>query len=164
MNKDVFNYKHDGVIKRFKREYPELQENAEIIFQDLMRFFWASKKLHTMQKAEPDNKELDFLYIMDEEMKAIDQMWHIFLLYTKDYMDFCQKYFGEYLHHLPDIVTKLKGEYVYSLDENMHDVSIDQEKYKPENFALNLERFLNFTFDHLGEDVVRRWYAPYVNV
>jgi hypothetical protein len=28
-------------------------------------------------------------------------MWHCFILFTKDYADFCQKYFGYYIHHLP---------------------------------------------------------------
>ncbi len=162
MNQEVFNFRHEGTIKRFKKEHPELQDKAEIIFEDLMRFFWASKKLRFMQEDQPNNEHLDFLYIMDEEMKPIDQMWHVFLLYTKDYMDFCLKYFGEYLHHLPDIVAKLKGEYIYSRSEDTHEIDSQQERYNPKNFERNLERFLSFTFDHLGEDVVRRWYAPHL--
>jgi hypothetical protein len=76
---------------------------------------------------------------MDEEMKAIDQMWHVFLLYTKDYMDFCNEYFGEYIHHLPDIVPGLPQ------DENA--------------FETNLSRFLNYNYDLLGEEVIRRWFS-----
>lgn len=144
MNQDVLNYKHPGVIRRFQRENPDLHDHAEEIFSDLMKFFWAGRKHEDLKAQEPHNQDLDFIYIMDEEMKPIDVMWHTFLLYTKDYMNFCDTYFGEYLHHLPDIV------------EN----NLDQD---PEKFKLNLERFLSFTFDHLGEDVIRRWYAPHLS-
>ncbi|MGE3611766.1 MAG: hypothetical protein AB7I27_19410 [Bacteriovoracaceae bacterium] len=65
-------------------------------------------------------------------------MWHIFLLYTKDYMEFCDKYFKQYIHHLPDIVPNMPQD--------------------PEAFEQNLSRFLNYCFDHLGEDVVKRWF------
>lgn len=137
---DIIRYRHPQVIKRFSKEHPELSSHAEIIFEDLMRFFWASKKHEEDKKLHPTNPELDFLYIMDEEMKGIDLMWHIFLLYTKDYAEFCHKYFGVFLHHLPDLVDP---------DEE------DQMK-----FTLNLEKFLNYTYDLLGEEVIRRWYAP----
>jgi len=72
--------------------------------EDVMRFFWISKKHYLDRKENPQIPAFNFTFIMDEEMKEIDQMWHIFLLYTQDYMDFCEKYFGEYLHHLPDLV------------------------------------------------------------
>lgn len=138
MNAEVLNYRHPAVIRRFGKEFPELADKAEVIFSDLMKFFWAGRKHEELKKSSQD-EALDFIYIMDEEMKSIDQMWHIFLLYTKDYMSFCETYFGEYLHHLPDIVDRMETE--------------------KSDFNANLERFLNFTFDHLGEEVIRRWYS-----
>lgn len=135
----IKNYKHMGVIDRFKKEYPAHKQNAETIFEDLMTFFWASEKHEQDKLSDPKNESLDFVFIMDEEMKMIDQIWHIFLLYTKDYMDFCQKYFGQYIHHLPDIVPNMP-----------------QNK---EQFAINLERFLNYNITQLGEGMVARWFG-----
>ena len=80
---------------------------------------------------------------MDDEMRDIDQMWHVFLLYTEDYMNFCHKFFGEYLHHQPDIVP--------TLEKGVVDAA--------ESFTANLEKFLDYNYDILGEDVVRRWFA-----
>jgi hypothetical protein len=34
--------------------------------------------------------------------KAVDIAWHEFILYTQDYVEFCRKAFGSYLHHIPD--------------------------------------------------------------
>jgi hypothetical protein len=32
---------------------------------------------------------------------AIDEMWHTFVLFTKDYAAFCERYFGHFVHHVP---------------------------------------------------------------
>jgi hypothetical protein len=140
---ETLSYRHPGVIRRFAREHPELAAEAEHVFEDLLRFFWASRRHELDRREAPEREELNFAYIMDEEMRPIDQMWHIFLLYTKDYAEFCQDHFGEFLHHLPDIVDRM-------------------EERDTSAFEQNLQRFLSYTYDLLGEDTLRRWYASYV--
>ncbi len=136
---ELLQYKNPAVVRRFARELPAYAANADQIFSDLLRFFWASKRHSDLRKEFPKNEAYDFIFIMDEEMKEVDLIWHVFLLYTQDYMDFCENYFGEYYHHLPDIVPNFKeGEF-------------DAET--------NLERFLNFVYDELGEEVVERWFS-----
>lgn len=36
----------------------------------------------------------------------LDEMWHTFILFTKDYGDFCHEMFGHFIHHLPTIETE----------------------------------------------------------
>lgn len=133
---NILSYEHPEIVKRFKKDFPEDAHRAEELFKDMLRFFWVSKQ-HSLDK-KTKKAEFDFTFIMDEEMNLIDKMWHIFLLYTEDYMNFCYKYFGEYLHHRPDIVPTLPQD--------------------PKFFEENLEKFLSYTYDHLGEDVVKRWF------
>lgn len=33
--------------------------------------------------------------------EAIDEGWHNFILFTADYLDFCKKHFGRFVHHRP---------------------------------------------------------------
>ena len=33
--------------------------------------------------------------------KVLDQLWHVFLLYTRDYMTFCDILGGGFIHHVP---------------------------------------------------------------
>lgn len=33
--------------------------------------------------------------------QIVDDAWHNFILFTRDYQDFCQKAFGQLLHHTP---------------------------------------------------------------
>lgn len=136
---EVLAYEHPAVVRRFKKEHPAHADRAETIFKDLMRFFWCSKRHYLDKTANPSNESLQFTFIMDEDMRIIDQMWHVFLLYTQDYMDYCERYFKEYLHHLPDIVPTFEAG------------SFD--------FETNLVKFLDYTYEHLGEEVVRRWFA-----
>lgn len=133
---DVLNYKHDGVVKKYSLLHKKSLEESELIFSDLMRFFWASGK-HEEDKVS--GSQTDFVFIMDEAMRPIDDIWHVFLLYTKDYMEFCDKYYGEFIHHLPDIVP--------NLDDNERD------------FDTNLSRFLDYNYDLLGEETIKRWFA-----
>lgn len=136
---EITAYKNPPVLKRFQREHPDKADRAEDIFTDLMRFFWGTKKHLTDRNAEPKNESLDFVFIMDDDMREIDQMWHIFLLYTRDYADYCQKYFGEFLHHQPDLVPHFET--------------------KGFEFESNLEKFLDYNYDLFGADVIRRWFS-----
>lgn len=36
---------------------------------------------------------------------AMDELWHDFILFTKDYSDFCIGYFGKMIHHYPEVNT-----------------------------------------------------------
>jgi hypothetical protein len=33
--------------------------------------------------------------------ERVDEGWHNFILFTKDYADFCQSNFGHFIHHTP---------------------------------------------------------------
>jgi hypothetical protein len=36
--------------------------------------------------------------------QVADDLWHEFILYTKNYQQFCQRAFGRFLHHTPAVV------------------------------------------------------------
>ena len=38
----------------------------------------------------------------------VDQAWHEFILFTREYAAFCQKAFGEFIHHVPK-TSRQKG-------------------------------------------------------
>ena len=136
---EILKYKNPDVVRRFQKDFPDKAHRAEVVFADLMRFFWGTKK-HLIEKGvSPSNSDLDFVYIMDEEMREIDQMWHVFLLYTRDYTNFCLQFFGEYLNHQPDLAPIFEKAGM--------------------SFETNLQKFLTFNFDLFGETVIRRWFA-----
>lgn len=82
---NVLSYKNDGVVCRIAHEMKFSIEKASQLFEDVKRFLWAASQASSNTIPSP----------------LIDEGWHAFILFTRDYADFCQKYFGEYLHHLP---------------------------------------------------------------
>jgi hypothetical protein len=41
--------------------------------------------------------------------RRVDEVWHQFVLFTGQYIDFCHRYFGEYLHHNPSNAPEVPG-------------------------------------------------------
>ena len=38
--------------------------------------------------------------------ELVDEVWHTFILFTKEYRIFCNTIFGEYIHHEPDVSSR----------------------------------------------------------
>ena len=37
---------------------------------------------------------------------TIDEVWHQFILFTREYHSFCETFYGEYLHHSPNVPSR----------------------------------------------------------
>ena len=120
----LLSYENELVIKQYCKDHPDITpEQAKQIFQDLLGWFWVSvfrlrKKLKTP---------------MLTSLLRLDHMWHVFILHTRMYADFCRDFLGEYFHHE---VEAHDQESVISPDE--------------------LSEFLSDCYDHLGEAWVVR--------
>ncbi|HYD04029.1 MAG TPA: hypothetical protein VEC16_07070 [Alphaproteobacteria bacterium] len=47
----------------------------------------------------------------------VDEVWHQFILFTREYHSFCDEFIGRYLHHEPNIPSRMTKK---SLDESFH--------------------------------------------
>ena len=45
----------------------------------------------------------------DMYSRRVDEAWHQFVLFTSQYVDFCHRYFGQYLHHNPSNAPEVPG-------------------------------------------------------
>jgi hypothetical protein len=41
--------------------------------------------------------------------KEVDGVWHQFILFTRDYFGFCDRFYGKYFHHSPNIPSRAGG-------------------------------------------------------
>lgn len=82
----VMAYQNEDVVGRIKKEIPTTPENAKEIFDDVKRFLWLAAKRGD---------------ITSIPTPVIDKGWHEFLMFTKDYAEFCEAYFGTFIHHEP---------------------------------------------------------------
>jgi hypothetical protein len=136
---EILQYKNSHVIQRYEKDYDTNKLDAEMALQEVLKYLWISEKHERDRKKDPDNMELHFDCAVHFEMKEIDDMWHTFILFTREYAEFCQCYFGRFMHHAPNVA---------------------QEKPTPEKFSQEFERYLSYVYDHLGEETLQIWFAP----
>jgi hypothetical protein len=129
--KTVLAYQNEEVVARFCADHDRTRDQGEEIFLETKRWLWLCA-----HHAEAGHRGEDLT--MNREMAVIDEMWHTFLLFTRDYYDFCHRYFGCFVHHQPT-PTSVK------------------QAMTPERRMKTLKANYEYIYDHLGADVLKRW-------
>lgn len=82
---DVLAYEHPVLVARLTEKLALPKEKAEQLFDDTKRFLCLCA---TSKEMISPNDVLDF-------------GWHEFILFMRDYEDFCRKHFGRIIYHRP---------------------------------------------------------------
>ncbi|MFY7786706.1 MAG: glycine-rich domain-containing protein [Thermoflexibacteraceae bacterium] len=138
---EVLQYQNENVTYRFMKAFAVSEEEAEDIFTETKKWLWLCSQ--SLQ----DGVRL----VVTDDIGVIDEMWHNFILFTKDYDYFCQHYFGEYIHHVP---------------ESKANQEATAEKNEEENNAAMrniLEQMFGYIYDKLGEETLVKWYEEYAD-
>jgi hypothetical protein len=141
--KQLLEYKNPAVLKLYQQNYPDNKIPAEQAFEEVLKYLWLSKKHEIDSLENQHNEDFPREYFMARSMQEIDEMWHEFILFTKDYTHFCMTYFGEYMHHLPNI--------------------FDNVPIPRDTAEKAVEKLLPYIYDHLGENTLRIWFASYLD-
>lgn len=83
----IMDYPIPQVLKRYQKSYNIADEVAQEHERELKRYFILIDQF-------PQEKFLMY-------SPQIDDLWHTFLLFTKDYNEFCTTMFGYFIHHNP---------------------------------------------------------------
>ncbi|MEU0519812.1 hypothetical protein [Streptosporangium sp. NPDC006007] len=75
------------LTKRIAAEHPEHADIAEPIMEQTLAFLAACAAHPTVRLAPSE---------------LVDLGWHAFVLYTREYADFCHRVAGQFIHHVPD--------------------------------------------------------------
>ncbi len=81
----VMAYRNETVIERFRRDYGNRTSDAEILFEAFKQFMVTCIVTDGPKTTSP----------------AIDDMWHTFVLHTREYRAFCEEYLGGFVEHEP---------------------------------------------------------------
>lgn len=85
-----------GLFDKLRQHHPHLtQKDCQLVAQGLRQFFMAHLKSGRQFVSMPS--------------QVVDDLWHEFILYTREYNKFCRQAFGRFLHHSPAIML-LKGQ------------------------------------------------------
>jgi len=79
-------------LNKWKKSYPSLSDEKALLVQEaLKQFFMIYVKSIKMKK------KANF----DMPSKVVDDLWHEFILCSREYHSFCETAFGRYFHHNP---------------------------------------------------------------
>lgn len=81
----VLSYQNPLLVKRIAEDRKVSDKVAKTIFEDTKKFLLLAGTL-PYGLVPP---------------KKVDDGWHVFILFTEDYADFCEQNFGEMIHHRP---------------------------------------------------------------
>jgi hypothetical protein len=85
-----------GLYEKLREHHPNLtMKDCQLVSQGLRQFFQGHLKSGRKYVSMPS--------------QVADDLWHEFILYTKNYQQFCQHAFGRFLHHTPAVVLS-KGQ------------------------------------------------------
>ena len=95
----ALNYKNEDVIFRFIKIFDITEKESLLIFEETKKWLWLCYKV------AGQNSKTSVL--IDDSMLIIDEMWHNFILFTKDYERYCiDKFVEEYDSTIENSFTK----------------------------------------------------------
>lgn len=87
---DLYDYKFPELLKqRYMKERNRTEDEFYLVQLALKDWF----------SIFANNTNRNQFY--DFPSKEVDELWHLFIIFTKDYREFCQKYLGQFLDHVP---------------------------------------------------------------
>lgn len=134
----LLKYKNQAVFDRYTQHYTNNQMPAEEAFCELVKYLWLCNH-HKQEQLDTQDSALNFSCVMHAEMRELDDMWHTFLLFTRDYHDFCLQFFGEFFHHQP-------------LSNEEKNLPLDQ-------YQVELKKYLTYIYDKLGAVTLTKWFG-----
>ncbi|MEC5384362.1 hypothetical protein VVD49_01435 [Uliginosibacterium sp. H3] len=82
-----------GLFERLQKHHPQLTlKDCQLVSKGLRQFFLAYLKGGRQYVSMPS--------------QVADDLWHEFILYTRNYQQFCRKAFGGFLHHTPAVALR----------------------------------------------------------
>ncbi|QSE96102.1 glycine-rich domain-containing protein [Fulvivirga lutea] len=130
------------VIQGFMDRYDVDYEEAKEIFEETKKF---------LELASDMSQEGQSLFV-DKPLLIIDEMWHTFILHTKQYMQFCLGKFNRFIHHVPTS-NKEKMALNERLSTNPSLVLQEQEEKLKDQYSR--------IYDKFGADTLLKWYETW---
>ncbi len=79
-----------GLFDQLRRHHPDLSlKDCQLVAHGLRQFFLAHLKSRRQYVSMPS--------------QVVDDLWHEFILHTRNYQSFCRHAFGRFFHHTPAV-------------------------------------------------------------
>ena len=136
----ALEYQNDELVHRFISLWEVSFAEAQDLFLETKKWLWIC--------AHPEKQRL----AITTPLLIIDEMWHNFVLFSREYTEYCHDCFGRYIHHAPTTQSE-KEEYKkqYEADPIGAAEKRIQEQIKQ----------YGFVYQKLGIETLLKWYVEY---
>lgn len=86
----ILAFRSLGVSMRIAKELGIPIEEAEELFMETLKYLYVCRQARKVK-------------IPVSPSLVLDEGWHTFILFTKEYARFCEECVGEFIHHVPDM-------------------------------------------------------------
>lgn len=111
--KHALSFRSDLAIRNFRKRHPLPDETCELLFRETIRWMWLCRHHERTGSTRP-------LFVIPA-MRLLDEMWHAWILCTRDYAAFCEFYLGGFVHHHPNLAplpsSRLSDEFEHQVKE-----------------------------------------------
>jgi len=129
-------YKCPSVVRQFSCRHRISYAESLQIFGETKKWIWLKNEF---ENDHPKGlKDIPALPLLSH-FRVIDEMWHTFILFTVPYTNFCDTFFGVYIHHHPNVS--------HSAPKNVNQKIICW--------------FVDYLSDKLGEETAEKWLNIY---
>jgi hypothetical protein len=143
---EVLRYRNDAIVLRFMETWDLPRAEADELFGETLKWLWLSATVSALPKPPA--------LAISQSTKLLDEMWHTFVLFSREYHIFCHRFFGFYLHHTPTP----QEEY----ERQIRSYERDPEAYMEELKASFSDQY-ELVYDLLGAETLVKWYSEYAD-
>ena len=144
----VLNWEATIIPRAFATTFAISEAEALDIFSDLKCLMWLLNEMN-FDGTRAQGK----VFYIDDSLLILDEMWHTFILHTKQYFHFCHTLFGEYIHHDPTDsfdAKERKAELSQMPHAEMIEHVISEKRWQ-----------YQYVFAKLGKARFEKWYGDF---
>ncbi len=136
----ALEYQNDEIVHRFTTLWDVSFAEAQDLFLETKKWLWlcAQPAKHRLKITNP--------------LLIIDEMWHNFVLFSREYMEYCHDCFGRYIHHAPT-PHRDKEEYKKQYEADPIGAADKRMQEEAQQFKL--------IYQNLGIKTIFKWYVEY---
>lgn len=140
---ETLAYQNDVIVYNFIEKFDMPFAEANNLFIEVKRWLW----LCAMNGGKTKNK----LYI-NQDLRILDQMWHVFILFTYDYKMFCLDYLGTFINHSP---TPYQEKAIFQkMIDDKNELFFEKNRKKE-------KEFYEIVYDTFGNEILRKWFLEF---
>lgn len=136
------------VVLKYARDYDVTEAESKLLFRETLKMLWLMAK-HQLETPGKRASEIPEAFNVHKPMDPLDKMWHEFILFTREYHQFCDEFFGCYLHHVPCSEREFQAFKQRALEQREDFVRLERQ---------SIGIFARYILNNLGSDTLQTWF------